>query len=297
MTFDEYISPLTRNHFVQEHLSQSVAYFPNLPHRRMRLVTIAEVSDVISRIIVYPGMMRVKARGCEYPPSEYLSAPTTRHSAARLVKTAALEALLRSGATLFVDDCSGHFPDIDAFCRTLAEGFHSRVAATLIVTLVPDAPLPVHWDTHDVFVWQAVGSKRWPVFAPVVRYPLRPSLEGEITSPSVAWEGVMGPGDALYLPRGWPHQPVAVGTPSIHVTFDIARATGVDLLKFVVDRLVHDERVRSDLPLQGDKRDRNAFNSGLRDALLSAMSNEAVDAYYIAEKLGSEIRPLNLTAL
>ena len=42
-----------------------------------------------------------------------------------------------------------------------------------------------HYDTHDVFVLQVAGSKRWTIHAPVLEHPL-PGQTWEQRKPAVA---------------------------------------------------------------------------------------------------------------
>jgi lysine-specific demethylase/histidyl-hydroxylase NO66 len=285
LTFDSCIAPFARETFMREYLGRNVAYLPGPADRFADLVTESELAAVLSRAVVFPGSMRVKLDGHDVPPLEYLSGQLTHESTARTVNTASLERLLVAGATLFMYDSQGLFPHVSEFCDILASGFGSRVAATLIVVLAVDRPSRLHWDSHDVFVCQVAGQKRWPVFRPTMPWPLRNSFEGEIVNPSIVWEGVLTHGDALYVPRGWPHQPVAITSPSVHITFDIARPTGADLFKFVTHRLLEDARVRADLPLELPLADRRTFNSQFRTALLSAASDEAIESFYVAQQM------------
>jgi hypothetical protein len=287
-TFDSCIAPLTRDQFANDYLGKSVAYFPGSPDRFADLVSVDELNDVLSRLVIYPGMLRVLLQGHAVAKSHYLTDAISRHSDARLIKTAALETYLRSGATLIIDNCQGIFPAVAHLSASLAGGFASHVAATLFVVLSIDAPLPLHSDDHDVFVCQVIGQKRWPIYVPSSQPGVSPS------SPSQAWEGVVNAGDVLYVPRDWPHQPTAVSAPSIHVTFDIASLTGADLLKFALLNVSQLERVRGNLrtPERGDNR--HAYYATLREAVLGAMSDRAFDAFVTAQRLDAVPRKFSL---
>lgn len=73
-----------------------------------------------------------------------------------------------------------------------------------------------HWDSYDVFLLQALGQRRWrigptgyPNHPPecVVEVPLK-----IIRDPQFTEEFVLDPGDMLYLPPGWAHDGVAIGS-------------------------------------------------------------------------------------
>ena len=66
----------------------------------------------------------------------------------------------------------------------------------------------MHSDTHDVFVFQTAGSKRW-----------------EVHTPDGVEEVLLEPGPAMYLPTGTPHAARAQETVSLHVTLGINQLT------------------------------------------------------------------------
>lgn len=66
----------------------------------------------------------------------------------------------------------------------------------------------VHADSHDVFVVQTAGSKRW-----------------EVHTPDGVEDVVLEPGLSMYLPTGTPHAARAQDTVSLHVTLGINQLT------------------------------------------------------------------------
>ena len=78
--------------------------------------------------------------------------------------------------------------------------------------------LPVHHDTHDVFVLQVAGRKRWLVYEPAVRLPLRDRpVPAGLGAPGVAvLDLVLEAGDTLYLPHGWLHEALTSDEDSLH---------------------------------------------------------------------------------
>jgi mannose-6-phosphate isomerase-like protein (cupin superfamily) len=66
----------------------------------------------------------------------------------------------------------------------------------------------VHSDTHDVFVLQTAGSKRW-----------------EVRTPEGTEEPLLEPGHVMYLPTGTPHAARAQDIVSLHITIGINQLT------------------------------------------------------------------------
>jgi hypothetical protein len=115
-----------------------------------------------------------------------------------------------------------------------------------------------HYDTHDVFVWQVVGRKRWTVHEPVLREPL-PQEPWEALRDQVAERAgeapllneILDPGDCLYLPRGFLHSANALGGTSIHLTFGIHTVVERDIVRGVLSTLESDGW-RGSLPVGWD---------------------------------------------
>ena len=100
-----------------------------------------------------------------------------------------------------------------------------------------------HWDTHDLIALQISGHKEWHVNA-------RPDVEAVIDDtpflPSAQYTleptdtYVLGPGDALYLPRGCGHRAVAMDDDSLHLVLGLYPIHWHDLLDDLVASLTRE---------------------------------------------------------
>lgn len=90
-----------------------------------------------------------------------------------------------------------------------------------------------HWDDQEVVILQLLGRKDWQVERPVALSPLK-SSHGDETSGTVAWAGRVGPGDALYVPRGWGHLVSGIDELTFHYTITIPRTNGLTVLQSVL---------------------------------------------------------------
>lgn len=87
-----------------------------------------------------------------------------------------------------------------------------------------------HWDDHDVIILQCAGRKYWEVFEPATLSSMVGYTDKRTFGDSV-WSGVLEPGSALYIPRGWGHQVSGfAGEVSLHYTIGLRRMTLVDLI-------------------------------------------------------------------
>ena len=119
-----------------------------------------------------------------------------------------------------------------------------------------------HYDTHDVFVLQVDGRKRWRIHEPVLPDPLeRQSWGGRADEVSAVADGppaldeVLEPGDALYLPRGWLHSAAAQDEASLHLTVGIKALTRYALVGALLELAAEEPRLRATLPFGLDLAD------------------------------------------
>jgi hypothetical protein len=112
----------------------------------------------------------------------------------------------------------------------------------------------VHHDTHDVFVLQVSGEKRWLVYDPVFELPLKQQRwSKELGDPGpVVLDTTLRPGDTLYLPRGWPHEALTSETDSLHVTVGVVVYAWIDALRAALDACEGDVEFRRSVPADGE---------------------------------------------
>src|SRR5271163_3647350 len=77
-----------------------------------------------------------------------------------------LEAVLgdmRAGGTLVLDQLHRRDPKLSRLCRVLASELGHRFQTNLYLTPPNGKGFTPHWDNHDVFILQVVGSKYWKI--------------------------------------------------------------------------------------------------------------------------------------
>src|SRR5580693_1227302 len=80
--------------------------------------------------------------------------------------TEGLEAVLgdmRAGGTLVLDQLHHREPKLGLLCRVLAAELGHRFQTNIYLTPSSGKGFTPHWDNHDVFILQAVGSKNWKI--------------------------------------------------------------------------------------------------------------------------------------
>ena len=158
--------------------------------------------------------------------------------------------LFADGSTIVLQSLHRWWPPLAEFCRSLEVELGHAVQANAYLTPPGAAGLSAHHDTHDVFVLQVHGSKHWTLREPLVDAPLarhRSNHEAAAEQP-VLEEVDLGPGDCLYLPRGFIHSAAAQEGTSLHLTIGVLATTVHDLVQRIVDRAGDDPAFRRSLP-------------------------------------------------
>lgn len=298
LAFSDYISPTSPEEFLSECRGKRPVYFSSAPTRYASLLDSHELEQVLSRTILGQGTVRINRLEGGQVPLDEISTPVDMNRERRTFRAQAIESHLRAGATLSFEHCESSFQNVYEMCCTLAEVFFARVYATLFLVYEAERPCGLHWDDRDMFICQVTGSKNWPIYKPLYENPLMDRRRSNYYKDSafeLVQEFTLRPGDGLYIPRGWSHNPAAIEGPSMHVTFAIATPTGVDLLDWIrADLKEASAELRADLPMPLRESARHAYASRLRETILERLSNEAIDRYYLQHRSNISQRPLRL---
>ena len=171
------------------------------------------------------------------------------------------------GATVIFNQLHKRVPTLARLCVALGRRFSSRVQTNVYLTPPEAQGFAPHWDTHDVFVLQISGAKRWSIYDTRVRLPLRGQRFERGTPPGdVSDEFELGPGSAVYLPRGLMHSARSTGEASLHVTLGLTAFTWAEfLVESVTAAALEEESLRRNLP-RGFARE--GFSGAERERLL-----------------------------
>ncbi len=155
------------------------------------------------------------------------------------------------GATIVLQALHRQSGPIGRFCRALEIALTHPVQANAYVTPPTSRGFAVHHDTHDVFVLQLAGHKHWDVYEPAVELPLptqRWSKDRHQPGEHVL-SAELGPGDVLYLPRGFAHSATSGDDVSAHVTVGVLVQTWADVARDLLRSVADEVEFRQTLPV------------------------------------------------
>ncbi len=237
------------------------------------LLSEVEVEQIVSSGgLRYPGFRLVKA-GEQLRARDYtVDIPWRPTSFSGTADVERVLAEWERGATIVLQGLHLTRPAVGGFCRSLEATLGHPAQANAYYTPREAQGLPVHHDTHDVFVLQVAGEKRWRVYEPALELPLKNQRYSEdLGGPGETVEDrVLRPGDTLYLPRGWLHEAVTSQTDSLHLTIGVNVVTWLDAFKAALEELGDDVRFRRSWSSDEAVDD-------LIDALRARLGREAVE--------------------
>ena len=239
------IHPITRERFFEEYWERK----PLVVQRECAdyyrsLLTLDEVDRVLTTLdLRYPNVV-LKNAAREVPSQDY-TVQGSRLDVAKVYQ------LFAEGSTVTLAYLDTVIPALTAFCRGLEAEFSHPFQANAYLTPTGSQGAKVHYDTHDVFVLQVTGSKRWTILGAPLELPLRNQdfdpAEHEPGGPTLEFE--LCAGDAAYIPRGWVHEARSSDNVSLHITVGVLVYTWTDfLLECVADACLTNVAFRKSLP-------------------------------------------------
>ena len=249
------LDPVAADEFLARYWEQQPLVVARAEHGRFAgLLSTADVERLLcSSGMRYPGFRLVKA-GAQLNARDYtVDLPWRPTAFTGMADVDRVLAEFDAGATVVLQGLHLSWEPLALFCRALERDLGHPVQANAYYTPRHSQGLGVHHDTHDVFVLQVAGEKRWLVYEPVLELPLRDQrYSPELGGPGPAvHDVVLAPGDTLYLPRGWLHEAVTSESDSLHLTIGVNVYTWLDAFKAALEECAGELAFRRSVAADG----------------------------------------------
>jgi len=241
------LDPVTTDAFLAEHGERRPLVVARAEAGRFdAILGDADVERLICESALRTPAFRLVHDGTQLSPSTYTTDIAWRpngFTGTALVDRVAQEHA--AGATIVLQALHLHWHPAAVYCRGLEIGVGWPVQANAYCTPASSRGFGVHHDTHDVFVLQVSGHKRWRVYEPIVELPLKTQRwqPGRDAGAPVL-DITLQAGDTLYLPRGWPHEATAADADSLHVTVGLHPPARIDALRAALGDCADDVEFR-----------------------------------------------------
>lgn len=239
------LNPVNPETFFKEYWEKQPLVVRRAQHEYFApLLSLDDVDRVITTLSLTSSNITIKNAEKEVRIADY----TTQSGA---LDVASVYQLFNEGSTIVLAFLDTVVAPLAWLCRGLEGELNFPLQANVYLTPAGGQGAKHHYDTHDVFVLQIVGSKRWTMYGTPVELPLGsqdfdPKVHDR-GAPSKEFE--LEPGDLAYIPRGVVHDARSSEQLSLHITVGVLCYRWADLLlEFVAESTLRDVALRRGLP-------------------------------------------------
>ncbi|HEX7332033.1 MAG TPA: cupin domain-containing protein [Pyrinomonadaceae bacterium] len=293
MRLEQLLSPLTVDEFLTKFWGKTFKHVPGTPDKFSHLLPWQRLNEALEQHRLDFPRIRLTRDGERLQPSSYISHtyPGQKRVAVPRLRYQKLTQELNSGATLVLDAVDELFEPLRAVAEALELFFHERIQINAYASWRTSRGFDLHWDDHDVFILQVTGRKQWMIHGMTRPYPLSGDpKEPKPTEPPL-WDHILEAGDLLYIPRGFWHVAYPLNEPTLHLTVGVHNRAGLDLLRWLVNRMREREMFRMDLPRFATREAMQAHLLQMRDELLSEWDDDILNQYFADLDASAMSRP------
>lgn len=277
VTFADALGAVGVDEFLARTWGRTFAFLPGTRGRFQPMLPWAAVNDMLQKHRLEPPRLRLVRGGKFAPKTSYLR----YESKVPFVLPEGLSEQLREGYTLIIDAVDDMADGVMRAAEDFERVLQESVQVNMYAGWREQQGFNRHCDTHDVVVLQVYGKKYWRVYEGGRPHPLKDDIAPNDEVPqTIAWEGTLEDGDALYIPRGWWHEASGVGEVTLHLTFGIHQRTGVNLVHWIADQLRASTEFRGPLHRFASPSEREEQLAELRRQLLAAFDDGVLARFY-----------------
>jgi hypothetical protein len=277
------LAPVAPEEFFDSRWGVNVLHVRGAAGRFRHLMPWPRLSEILRRHRLGFPRLRLVRDGKPLPVASYLRNVSGGRQKITIprIKSSELTKHLREGATLVLDAVDELSAPVEELAVSLELLFREHVQVNMYAGWQTSRGFDLHWDDHDVFILQVAGRKRWSVYGETRRAPLVADVE-KAARPAgePVWEATLEDGDLLYIPRGWWHVAEPLAEPTLHLTVGVHNRTGLDLLRWLSERMRASEAFRRDLPRMSSAGERAAHLKRLREELFEAFDDALLESFY-----------------
>jgi len=218
--------------FLDKIWASSIHVHHTEPAALVGLLSLDDVDHLLTSTALRAPALRIAKDGNVLAASLFTRSATLAGQPLRgLVDASKVLDLFENGATVVLQGLHRYWQPLTRLVRELELTLGHPCQANAYLTPPGAQGFAVHSDTHDVFVVQTHGTKRW-----------------EVHDDSGAQPVLLEPGVSMYLPTGTPHAARAEDTASLHVTIGVNQVTWRSVLQRLVSDLLTDGTYDAPVP-------------------------------------------------
>ena len=257
LTFGQILAPMTEEAFFADVLGQKVVHVEGPDDRFQFAMNWDILTALLNQTGIWtPASLQLHLGGGHVNAADYAMPGMTRvGQPGEVVDLDKVRHWIRQGASIVLNEIHTLTPGLKAISKVMSDTLGGKARCNLYCSWREKQAFDVHFDTHDAYVLQIAGEKRWRIYQRTISDPVNhPDFRTlgqafhEKNRGPLSAEFVVKPGDLVYLPRGFYHEALAQSDATMHVTFGVVPVIGLDLITAVYERAVHDELFRKAIP-------------------------------------------------
>ncbi|KAA2215802.1 JmjC domain-containing protein [Maribacter flavus] len=281
------LEPIDIEKFKNSYLSKEFIHFSNSNRKFALSFNWDDLNEILSRRRFYTDQVRVVKGGQDIDFESIFSFRTDNKNPNQKIaylNNVGINRLMNDGCTLIVHAVEELMENIAGLVYAIESLVHEKVQANLYACFGKGQGFDVHWDNHDVFVLQVLGSKDWTVYNPTENKDCFNYLEKPI------WSNVLNQGELLYMPRGYWHEAKSIG-PTIHITFGFTNRRVEHYIKWVLRELSLNAIFNSDLNNYHTRELKLEVLENIKEVLTKNINESSLEKYIGITDAKSPERP------
>lgn len=227
--FDFLISPVTQERFFKDYFEKKhIVIEGNSNTKFHHILNKNDIDDVLySQRLTIPNARMANKNG-EIKAEDLVLENT------RVLDVSKVIELYAEGATLILSQLQDRLASLKMMCDNLSSEFGQRFQTNIYCTPGNASQgFNIHHDTHDVFILQIEGQKKWTIYESPIELAVKDQefVLGEHIHGDIKDEFTLNAGDLLYIPRGLMHAAQTLDEKSIHITIGFMGYTWQDVLQ------------------------------------------------------------------
>ena len=281
---DVLLAPITEERFFNQYWEQESFHIERKDQAHLcNILSTDEIKALIEKNIISYPQLSLTQLSTPINSDDY----TDNNNVANAEK---VFALYKAGATVILSNVVEHFSALSQLVQSLIVETQMRWQANIYLTPAANQGFAPHYDTHDVFILQIEGQKKFRFFTSELKLPF-PEDNYDIAlnaHPELCEAVTLNAGDTLYIPRGHVHDAQTVGDESsLHVTLGCYPMIQRDLLQCYMQVAAEQmDNLRQSIPrsLWLNPASSTEHNDVLQNGLRS-ISSHPESAYWLEEAL------------
>ena len=293
MRLEHLLSPLTIDEFLTNFWGQTFTHVPGVPDKFSHLFPWQRLNEALEQHRLDFPRIRLTRDGERLQPGSYISHTNPRQKRVTVprLRYDKVTQELNSGATLVLDAVDELYEPLHTLAEALELFFHERSQINAYSSWRTSRGFDLHWDDHDVFILQVTGRKHWKIHGMTRAYPVAGDPKDPKPTEPPLWDHILEAGDLLYIPRGFWHVAYPLNEPTLHLTVGVHNRAGLDLLRWLANRMRSSETVRMDLPRFATKETLQSHLRQIRDELLAEWDDDILNRYFADLDTSAMSRP------